>query len=168
MYGEIRDERVIYFDAVRFSNFLPSEFLNEAAWVAEHQDRPSVVINAPDDGSRSPSASSITLSATAADMDGISGRTGVAKVDFLVQGNCIVATDMTPPYGVEIVPNADGVYNFTARVTDYDGHVAESLGVSVVSGPVPHLRDQWIGCASKVGCRSTGRHRRSRIGWLHG
>ena len=137
MYTEIRDECVIYWDAVRFSNFLPTEFPSEAAWVAEHQDRPSVSITTPDDGSRSASGSSITLSATAADEDGISGRTGIAKVEFFVQEDCIVATDMTPPYSVEIVPNVDGAYNFTARVTDYDGFVATSTVVSVISGPVP-------------------------------
>ena len=133
MYTEIRDERVIYFDAVGMTSDLASiGFGSEADWVAEHQDKPSVSITVENTNSQE-----IMLSATAVDPDGIGGPGSVAKVSFYVQGGCLVAEDASYPYSATFNPPTDGLHEFSARVTDQDGNVASSTVVSVRSGNAP-------------------------------
>ena len=138
MYTEVRDYRVLYVDAVGMTTDLSAlGFASEEAWVAEHRDKPTVAMSGPSDGSQMGTGVGITLSADANDPDGIGGAGSVAKVEFLVRGDCLVSADAAYPYSVTFDPPSDGLYEFHARVTDRDGNTATSGSVTVRSGPTP-------------------------------
>jgi hypothetical protein len=87
---------------------------------------PSVSITAPATGSSFPRGSTVTVSASASDSDGI-----VTRVDFLRNGT-VVRQDTTPPYSWSWT-NAGprGTYTLTARAVDNRGATRTSAGVGV-------------------------------------
>eukprot|EP00931_Biecheleriopsis_adriatica_P042588 TRINITY_DN24278_c0_g1_i3.p1 TRINITY_DN24278_c0_g1~~TRINITY_DN24278_c0_g1_i3.p1 ORF type:complete len:953 (+),score=129.01 TRINITY_DN24278_c0_g1_i3:86-2944(+) len=139
MYTEIRDQRVIYFDAVRYYTYLPIQFSSEAEWVAEHAHLPTVELTSPSDGVQIAAGAAITLTASANDPAGAKlGTVGkIAKVEFLVEGECVIAEATEEPFQAVYTPREAGTYTFTARATDEDGNVATSAKVITHSGNRP-------------------------------
>eukprot|EP00746_Dinoflagellata_sp_MGD_P166519 gnl/MRDRNA2_/MRDRNA2_96456_c0_seq1.p1 gnl/MRDRNA2_/MRDRNA2_96456_c0~~gnl/MRDRNA2_/MRDRNA2_96456_c0_seq1.p1 ORF type:complete len:826 (+),score=131.00 gnl/MRDRNA2_/MRDRNA2_96456_c0_seq1:125-2602(+) len=134
MYTEIRDMRTLYFDAVRFSNFLDVPF---EKWLTDQAHLPSVSLKSPNNGSHLPSGSRISIVANAQDPGsqkyGIAG--GIAKVEFFA-GKCSVGVVSASPCSASFAPS-DGPYSLTAVVTDSDGNSATSQVVDVYVGNKP-------------------------------
>jgi hypothetical protein len=116
----------------------------DGAGLAANDSRSVTVDNVPPTVSvTSPAAgavvsNSVQLAATASD-----GVSGIAKVDFLVDGN-VVGTSTTAPYTATWTTTtyANGGHTVTARATDGAGNVATSAGVNVTvqnAGQVLHI-----------------------------
>ena len=136
LYTEIRDERVIYFDAVSYSTFLPPGYNGEAAWVASTLNLPTVSLTAPSSGFHGVSGEALSLSATASDPGGAKLGVGgqITNVEWLAKPNCVIGEDATTPYALSWTPPRDGTYELYVRATDADGNVVESSPVTVHSG----------------------------------
>jgi hypothetical protein len=136
MYTEIRDVRVIYFDAVSYSTFLPGAYASEASWVASTLSLPTVSITSPPSGFNAASATPLDLVATVSDPGG--AKLGVAgqitKVEWFVMPGCLIGENTIAPYGLSWTPPTDGTYDLYARATDADANVVDSTGVTVHSG----------------------------------
>ena len=166
MYTEIRDERVIYFDAVSmYSGHLPSQFANEAEWVAEHLQLPEVTLQEPSDGSVVVSGAAVSLAADATDPGAVKlGDAGsIAKVEWFVrQGDvlCEIGEDTSAPYAATWTPADDGAYAVFARATDADGNVATTSDATVYVGnrsPVVTVTSPAAGAILTVGASTTVR-----------
>ena len=70
---------------------------------------PTVALTAPADGSTATTGVALTLTATAADADGV-----VAGVTFFENDIQIGATDTAPPYGIVWTPATTGARRLTA------------------------------------------------------
>ena len=93
---------------------------------------PTVILTAPAANASYAAPASITLSANAADADGV-----VAKVDFY-QGTTLLGTDTSSPYAYTWTGVGAGTYSLTAKATDNAGEATTSAAVSVsVSGSGP-------------------------------
>ncbi len=107
---------------------------------------PMVSLTAPAAGSAYPWNTNVEVTATASD------DTGVAGVQFFVDGQPLGAEDTTVPYGVTYnTGNVDAPHTFTARARDAAGNVATSAPVSItVANPVPQSPRPriWIDSAS--------------------
>lgn len=139
MYTEIRDEKVIYLDAVRFSLGLPSDFGSEEEWAASTVNIPTISLTSPLNGANTASGVAISLAVNATDPAGAKlGTAGkILKVEFFVEGDCLIGVDMTAPYTMLWTPNDEGFFEFTARVIDEDNNVVTSAPVTVYSGFIP-------------------------------
>ncbi len=95
---------------------------------------PQVALTAPSAGQSFAVGSTVTLTATASDVDGT-----VAKVDFFA-GTALIGTATTAPYNITWVPAVASTYSLTARATDNQGAVRNSAPVSVtVSAGAPFV-----------------------------
>ena len=101
---------------------------------AVHRDHRRVVFSRPSWSLTSPSVgtgiqigSSVTLTATASDSDGV-----VSSVQFFASGVPIGTAKTTPPYTVAWTPTAEGVYHLTAVATDNAFSTTTSNDVAVV------------------------------------
>jgi hypothetical protein len=166
MYTEIRDERVIYFDAVSmYSGHLPGQFATEAEWVAEHLQLPEVTLQEPSDGSVAVSGAAVSLAADATDPGAAKlGDAGsIAKVEWFVrQGDvlCEIGEDTSAPYAATWTPADDGAYVVIARATDADGNVATTSDATVYVGnrpPVVTVTSPAAGAILTVGASTTVR-----------
>ena len=139
MYTEIRDVRVIYFDAVSYSVFLPPMYASEAAWVASTLSFPTVSLTSPSSGFHGASGSALQLRAAASDPGGAKlGAAGqITKVEWFVTPDCLIGADTTAPYVLSWTPPRDGTYELYARATDADANVVDSSPVTVHSGSRP-------------------------------
>ncbi|CAM9966113.1 unnamed protein product, partial [Phaeothamnion confervicola] len=86
---------------------------------------PTVALTAPPDGATFAAPASFTLTATAADSDGV-----VAKVEFF-QGATKVGEDSFVPYEFTISGLTAGSYSYLARATDNTGSATDSAPVTV-------------------------------------
>ncbi|MGH8028834.1 MAG: Ig-like domain-containing protein, partial [Arenimonas sp.] len=103
------------------------------AWAAKANKPPSVTLTTPTAGQVFTTPATITLSATAADAN------GVAKVDFY-RGSTLIGTDTTAPYSVDWANVPVGNYSLTATATDTLGATGTSPAVAVaVKAPVSAL-----------------------------
>ena len=170
MYTEIRNERVIYFDAVSMSTFLPTQFATEAEWVAEHLHLPSATLTAPANDAALASGAAVSLTADAADPAGAKlGSAGkIAKVEWFVRRSdsslCklaeAVAEATVSPFAATWTPPEDGAYEVTARATDADGNVATTSSATVYVGrrpPVVSVTSPSPGAVLTVGLSTTVR-----------
>ena len=142
MYTEIRSERVVYFDAVSMSTFLPDEFATEAEWVAEHVHLPSATLTAPTDEAAVASGGAISLAANAVDPAGnkLGSAGGIAKVEWFVRQadvECKIAEISSAPFSATWTPAEDGAYTVFARATDTDDNVATTTDAIVYVGNRP-------------------------------
>ncbi len=86
---------------------------------------PTVALSAPAGGSTYTAPASVTLTATAGDVDG-----SISKVDFYA-GTQLVGSDTSSPYSVTWSNVAAGSYSLTAVATDNDGATTTSQAVPV-------------------------------------
>ena len=136
MYTEIRDVRVIYFDAVSFSVLLPPMYATEAAWVASTLSLPTVSLASPSSGFHGASGSALQLLAAASDPGGVKlGTAGrITKIEWFVMPGCLIGQDTTAPYVLSWTPPRDGTYALYVRATDADANVVNSSLLTVHSG----------------------------------
>lgn len=92
---------------------------------------PSVSLASPLNGASYTAPASITLAATASDLEGT-----IAKVDFY-QGTTLLYSDVSAPYSYNWTGVAAGPYNFSAVATDNLGTSTTSSTVSLVVGSNP-------------------------------
>jgi len=135
MYTEIRDERVIYFDAVSMSS-RSNALASEAAWVAEHLHLPSVTLTSPSNLSAISGVVSLTADATDPGGSKLGTAGNIVKVEWFTGSECMVADAVSAPYTATWSPE-DGSYEIFARATDADGNVATSSKVTVYVGNRP-------------------------------
>ncbi len=95
---------------------------------------PTVALTAPAGGSSFKDPSGISLTADAADSDGI-----VTRVDFYVNGS-LLATDTNSPFAATWSSMQAGTYVLTAKATDNMGAATTSQPVSVTVGRTPMVR----------------------------
>jgi uncharacterized protein (DUF1800 family) len=86
---------------------------------------PTVSLTSPANGATLPLNTAVSLTATAADADGV-----VAKVEFFVNASKI-GEDTSAPYSFTWTPSAAGSYALTASATDDKGSTATSAPVNV-------------------------------------
>ena len=89
---------------------------------------PTVSITAPTSESSYNTPTSVTLSANAADVDGI-----ISSVQFYLNGT-LVGTDLTAPYSVTVNVATAGTYSVYARATDNAGAATNSSNVNFLAG----------------------------------
>ena len=90
---------------------------------------PSSSITSPTGGSRFTAPATVTVNASAGDLDGT-----VAQVAFFANGQPI-GTDTTAPFSVSWTNVAAGTYSLTARATDNQGASTTSAAVSMTVDP---------------------------------
>jgi len=136
MYTEIRDERTLYFDAVRFSNFLdvPLE-----TWIHDQANLPTISLVQPSQEAHLPSGSDIVMTANASDAGGKKfGAAGeVVKVEFFAGECSLGVADPVQPIPTVTATLPDGPYALTAVATDSDGNTATSHAVDIFVGNKP-------------------------------
>lgn len=97
---------------------------------------PTVALTAPIADQRFAAPASITMTATAGDVDGT-----VTKVEFF-NGGSLLNSDTTAPYSFTWTPVAGGTYPLMARATDSDGAVTSTAYIAVtVSANNPPVAD---------------------------
>ncbi len=92
---------------------------------------PTVSITAPLDGSMFTAPASVSITANAADADGI-----ISNVQFY-NGPTLLSTDATSPYSFAWTNVAAGIYSITAVATDNSGATTTSTAVSITVNPAP-------------------------------
>ena len=100
--------------------------LEGAAMQAKANALPAVALTAPANNATFVNPASITLAATASDVDG-----AIAKVEFLRNGT-VLATDTTAPYTYTWTGAAVGTYTLAARASDNAGGTTTSVAATVV------------------------------------
>lgn len=105
---------------------------------------PTVALTAPLTGTSFVAPASVTMTATASDIDG-----SVAKVDFYASG-VLVGTDLTSPYWVMWSPSQAGAYALTAVATDDRGFSTTSAtaNVTVIEAQIPPTARANVALAS--------------------
>jgi len=93
--------------------------------VTSVNDLPTVALTAPASGSVYTPPAAMTLTATAADLDGT-----IAKVEFF-NGASLIGTDTTSPYSFTWSDVAAGTYTLSAKATDNEGGLQASASVNV-------------------------------------
>lgn len=91
---------------------------------------PTVALTSPASGSTVRVGSSVTLTATAGDVDGT-----VTSVQFFANG-VSVGTDSSPPYATQWTPTADGIYRLIAVAIDNSGAVTTTPTVLAIASSV--------------------------------
>jgi RHS repeat-associated protein len=95
---------------------------------------PAVSLTAPADGAAYPLSASVTLAATASDVE---LNTPISRVDFY-HGPTLIGGSTTAPYQLAWTPPAAGVYRLTARATDSAGATTISAAHDLtVQGNLP-------------------------------
>ncbi|MGH9968613.1 MAG: Ig-like domain-containing protein, partial [Pyrinomonadaceae bacterium] len=92
---------------------------------------PSVSLSAPANGAIFAAPANITLTATAADTDGI-----VTKVQFF-KGTTLLGEDLSAPFAYTWINVAAGSYSLTAKATDNAGATVTSAAVSIIVNTLP-------------------------------
>jgi RHS repeat-associated protein len=90
---------------------------------------PTIALSTPTDGQKYAAPASVTLSATASDVDGT-----IAKVDFY-QGTSLLGTATSAPYNYAWSNVAVGSYSITATATDDKGASTTSAAASITVNP---------------------------------
>jgi len=102
--------------------------------VDSHNTPPTVSLTAPLDGAAYPLSATVTLTATASDVE---LNTPVSRVDFF-HGPTLIGGSTTAPYRLDWTPPAAGVYRLTARATDSAGAMTTSAAHELtVQGNLP-------------------------------
>jgi RHS repeat-associated protein len=102
--------------------------------VDSHNTPPTVSLTAPLDGAAYPLSATVTLTATASDVE---LNTPVSRVDFY-HGPTLIGGSTTAPYQLAWTPPAAGVYRLTARATDSAGAMTTSAAHELtVQGNLP-------------------------------
>ena len=135
MYTEIRDERTLYFDAVRIQDSI-NEPLEQ--WATDQAHLPTVTLTGPVDDTQPDSGSTITLTATASDPAGnkLGSPGSISQVEFFAGANSL-GVDTTSPYSLAWVSPADGAHILTAVAKDADGNLTTSEEVNIHVGSKP-------------------------------
>ena len=101
-------------------------FLDFARWaLMSTNNMPSVSIISPADGADFNAPATVTISATAYDIDGT-----ISKVDFY-RDSTLLGTDTTAPYSFTWNNVTDGNYILTAKATDDEGAAGTSSPVNI-------------------------------------
>ena len=112
--------------------------------------RPSVALTSPADGTTIVLGGAVTVSATASDPDGT-----IASVQFL-DGATVIGTDATSPYSITWTPAGTGTHTITARATDDDGEASVSGARTVsVSSPPTGGSATFVGAGDIARCSAT-------------
>lgn len=90
---------------------------------------PEVTLTSPANGATYLSGNSVTLQATATDLNATGSAGAITKVEFF-EGTNLLGTVTAPPYTLSWTPGG-GSYAVTARATDSEGAVANSPLVTV-------------------------------------
>ncbi|MEF8716706.1 MAG: Ig-like domain-containing protein [Candidatus Accumulibacter necessarius] len=102
--------------------------------VDSHNTPPTVSLTAPLDGAAYPLSATVTLMATASDVE---VNTPISRVDFY-HGQTLIGGSTTAPYRLDWTPPAAGVYRLTARATDSAGATTISAAHDLtVQGNLP-------------------------------
>lgn len=97
-----------------------------AVTVVAPNQSPAVALIAPPDGASFTAPATFTLTAPAADSDGV-----VTKVEFF-QGATQIGEDIFGPYELTISGLAAGSYSYLARATDNTGSATDSVPIRVI------------------------------------
>ena len=108
---------------------------------ASVNNSPTVSIISPLDDADFNAPATVTINATASDIDG-----AISKVDFY-RGSTLLGTDTTSPYSYTWNNVTDGNYILTAKATDDEGAVTTSSPVSITVNVT-------TGCTCTAGCDS--------------
>jgi hypothetical protein len=95
---------------------------------------PTVTLTAPTNYTAFSAPADIPIEATASDSDG-----GITRVDFLVDGTNLIASDMSAPFSTVWTNVTAGAYEITARATDNGGRTSVSAPARVTVGNVQVL-----------------------------
>ena len=140
MYTEIRDEKVVYMDAVTYDvNRLPSGFSSLEEWGTSGKRKPTCSLLAPINGSTHTSGEAISLRATAEDPGGelLNTPGSISKVSFVARDDdCLLGEVSSPPYDLEWTPAVDGEYSIRVIAVDADGNSAVTPRVTIQIGNV--------------------------------
>jgi len=110
---------------------------------------PSVALTSPLEGAVFTPGSTVTLSATATDLDANGAPGSVQNVEFLANG-VVVGSDNTSPYSIVWQPTA-GNYTVTARATDNESASATTAAVSIqVRNQRPSISSATISPSGEV------------------
>jgi subtilisin-like proprotein convertase family protein len=110
---------------------------------------PSVALTSPLEGAVFTPGSTVTLSATATDLDANGAPGSVQNVEFLANG-VVVGSDITSPYSIVWQPTA-GNYTVTARATDNESASATTAAVSIqVRNQRPSISSATISPSGEV------------------
>jgi hypothetical protein len=102
---------------------------------------PTVAITAPAAGSSLVTNSTLTITADAQDPEIIGQVTsGIAGVQFLINGASLNSEDITSPYSTIWMPTTAGTYSLSARARDGAGKQTTSSAVSIIV-TAPSLTD---------------------------
>lgn len=135
MYTEIRDERKLYYDAIRMSNNIGVPFED---WTQDQVHVPSITLDTPTNGENPTTGSDVILTVTADDSAGKKMQTpgSITQVEYFAGDNSIgIAT--IPPYSFIWNSPTDGAYDIKAVVTDADGNQATSEVATIRVGYFP-------------------------------
>ena len=109
----------------------------------------SVAITQPANGARMPLRLPVRIVANA------HAAAGVKKVTFLANGQTLLTVD-EEPYEIDWKPTMAGVYDLTARVTDYDGHARKSARVQISVDKASRAPEVWMTAPLAVTFFQTG------------
>ncbi|GAL86865.1 FG-GAP repeat-containing protein [Sporocytophaga myxococcoides] len=105
---------------------------------------PIVSLTSPPSNTEFTAPATITLSASASDLDG-----SVTKVEFF-NGSTLIATDITAPYSFFWTNLSAGVYNITAKATDNQGASTTSSAITINVKSVGGSQESITGPACSV------------------
>ena len=111
------------------SNDIKLNFFEAMGQGISPEAKPLVAITSPVDGDKLDPGQTVDVTAAASDADG-----SVAKVEFF-DGDTLIGEDTTAPYTVTwTAPDAEGLYELTAKATDDAGNTTTSRLVQVQVG----------------------------------
>ena len=134
MYTEIRDERIMYWDAINITDSITSSL---AVWSQDRNHLPTISLDSPTDQAHLASGSSSLIEATANDPAGKKLNTpGLIDYVQFYANDSLLYTDSISPYNFSWSP-IDGPYTLFSLVKDQDSNVTYSDTVNVYVGPKP-------------------------------
>ena len=115
------------------SSYVIGSYSNASAIILDDETNtaPAVALVSPTNNATFPTGSSITLLATASDMDG-----SVSRVDFLA-GSLLLGSATVPPYSIVWTNAPDGYSYVSAKATDNLGAYRYSSSVKITVGTPP-------------------------------
>ncbi|NME66802.1 CBM96 family carbohydrate-binding protein [Flammeovirga aprica] len=137
MYTEIRDERIIYFDAVNITDKIS---VPVDVWAKDQAHLPKITLTSPLNSENFPTKALVCLNATAADPAGNKiGSEGKIKFVEFFANDISIGIDKDAPYNLHWTPE-DGAYDIKAITVDEDNHYTTSSIHSIqVGSKVPEV-----------------------------
>ncbi|WP_210651190.1 OmpL47-type beta-barrel domain-containing protein [Nocardioides sp. SYSU D00065] len=127
--SELGDETMDLYLVFTGTNDIKLNFFEAMGQGVSPEAKPLVALTSPADGDKVDPGDAVTVTADASDADG-----SIAKVEFF-DGDTKIGEATTAPYSVTwTAPDAEGLYDLTAKATDDDGNVTTSRLVQLQVG----------------------------------